>query len=614
MTVDSPFKFLEAYGKEDVDIFFGREEETELLYKMSFQTNLMLVYGMSGTGKTSLIKCGLANRIDESDWYDIYIRRNKNINDAFVSELANHDKDDAFEEDFGIPEMVKSLYLDYLRPIYLIFDQFEELFILGTEEEYLAFIHTIAELLKADLPCKVIIVMREEYLAHLSTFEKVVPYLFDKRLRVEPMTLSNANKVIIQTARNPKVGIHLAEESVADTILDNVTEGKGRVQLTYLQVFLDKMYRIAAKRNANRIVFDDGLVHEVGRIEDVLVGFLEEQIEVFSKEVGPKHLALKFLKIFVSEKGTKVPTLRKEVEKRMPELADEDLLKVLQFFLTNRILRPIDNDQFELTHDSIAYKLFKSEAVGIEMPGLIATKAQKPNNPFIGFAPYDEEMATIFYGRGEEIQELFDLIINNTAVRTTLVFGPMGVGKTSLILAGIMPRLEQLAKVARTRISKEVLEADEMQHMLHLEPEDGAYPLLLEEAFRWYKNPPGKQDRKVVILDQFEELFIWVDDHDQLVCFYKHIQQMLESEWNVDLVIVVRDEFFAQLQDLEFYVPGILDEQLRVKHIDHSTAKTILRKLGNQYDLEFESDQLLERIIQSVEEEDGRVNLTYLQL
>ena len=72
MTVDSPFKFLEAYGKEDVDIFFGREEETEMLYKMSFQTNLMLVYGMSGTGKTSLIKCGLANRIDESDWYEIW--------------------------------------------------------------------------------------------------------------------------------------------------------------------------------------------------------------------------------------------------------------------------------------------------------------------------------------------------------------------------------------------------------------------------------------------------------------------------------------------------------------------------------------------------------------
>ena len=56
MSANSPFKFLDSYGKEDKEIFFGREEETEMLYKMSFQTNLMLIYGMSGTGK------GISNR------------------------------------------------------------------------------------------------------------------------------------------------------------------------------------------------------------------------------------------------------------------------------------------------------------------------------------------------------------------------------------------------------------------------------------------------------------------------------------------------------------------------------------------------------------------------
>ena len=57
----SPFKFLDAYQKEDGDIFFGREAEVQELYKMSYQTNLILVYGVSGTGKTSIVRCGLAN-------------------------------------------------------------------------------------------------------------------------------------------------------------------------------------------------------------------------------------------------------------------------------------------------------------------------------------------------------------------------------------------------------------------------------------------------------------------------------------------------------------------------------------------------------------------------
>jgi hypothetical protein len=410
------------------------------------------------------------------------------------------------------------------------------------------------------------------------------------------------------------MGIHLADEAVADTILENVTEGRGRVQLTYLQVFLDKMYRIAAKRNANKVVFNEALVKEVGRIEDVLVGFLDEQLEVYSKEVGPKQQALKLLKIFVSDKGTKIPIIYSEVKERMPELGGTQTLERLNFFLRNRILRPLDNDQFELTHDSIAYKLFKTASVGMAMPDLSQDYGEIPDNPFLKFQPYPEGMAAIFYGREEEIKELFDKVVNDTEIRTTLVFGPLGVGKTSLIQAGLIPRLEQLFRVSKVHFNREFFESALMQQMLDADPENKEQPLLLEAAFRWHKDKPSPEERKVIILDQFEELFIWIDDHDRLVHFYHHIKALLDGKSNVDLIIVVRDEFFAQLQDLEFYLPGILDEQMRIKHIDHDAAKDIIRNAIDKVDIKVENDDVLERIIKTVEEEDGRVNLTYLQL
>ena len=79
----SPFKLLDPYTIEDKDIFFGRDHGVvDSLYKMVFQTNLILVYGQSGTGKTSIIKCGLANRFKKTDWFDLYVRRQDNINDA----------------------------------------------------------------------------------------------------------------------------------------------------------------------------------------------------------------------------------------------------------------------------------------------------------------------------------------------------------------------------------------------------------------------------------------------------------------------------------------------------------------------------------------------------
>ena len=614
MEIRSPFKLLEAYGKEDKEIFFGREEEIETLYQMTFQTNLLLVYGMSGTGKTSLVRCGLANRIDDSDWYDIYIRRQKDVNNSFEQELKVHDRDQSFEAEFSIPDMVKSLYLDYLKPIYLIFDQFEELFILGDEKEYATFVDTIAALLAAELPCKVLIIMREEYLAHLSTFEKKVPKLFDKRLRVEPMTLQNARRVIINTTRSTEMDIHLADEEVADTVLEYITEGKGRVKLTYLQVFLDKMFRVAAKRNANRIVFDKKLVAEVGRIEDVLIGFLGEQIEIFEQEFGTSHIAYKFLKCFVSDKGTKVPILYDEVGEKLPELGNNQKLELLNFFLRNRILRPLDNNQYELTHDSIAYKLFKTKTIGIKMPHQLPDYGELPSNPFLRFEPIPKSYASIFFGRDEEVQELFDMVVNDTDIRTTLVFGPMGVGKSSLIQAGLLPRVEQLFPSATITISRELIQSDPMQQMFKEDFDKSKEPLLLQMAFQYYSEKPNQEERKIIILDQFEELFIWVDEHEQLTHFYQHIHHLLHFNWNVDLIIVVRDEFFAQLQDLEFYLPGILDEQMRIKHIDHDTAREIVQNIATQASWEFSNDQLVDRIVDTIEEEDGRVNLTYLQL
>ncbi len=84
-----PFKFLDAYSKEDTGIFFGRDEEIEMLYEMIFQTSILLIYGASGTGKTSLIQCGLASKFQSHDWLALTIRRGSNINAAFEKALAD---------------------------------------------------------------------------------------------------------------------------------------------------------------------------------------------------------------------------------------------------------------------------------------------------------------------------------------------------------------------------------------------------------------------------------------------------------------------------------------------------------------------------------------------
>ena len=383
MSSTSPFKFLDAYNKADHAIFFGRVEEIEKLYEMAHQTNLTLVYGQSGTGKTSLIQCGLANRFQSSDWFDVYIRRNDEINQSLLQglkkldsgkktsqgtlleRLQKHRKEvratTGIEETEGLSPVIKalrSLHKHYLKPIYLIFDQFEELFILGSQEEQEIFYHTVADVLQSEGYCRMIFVLREEAIAQLYDFEKVVPTLFDKRLRVEPMGRTRTMEVVKQTCR--KFGIKLDGLNVPESIIEAISGGKGRVELTYLQVFMDRLYQLATENGSEEGHFSEPLVNRLGNIEDVLAEFLRDQsLEIqtdLERALPPvPHRGLNFvLNAFVTLEGTKQSLTRAQI--RIPQLTAEQTDFCLERLEKGRIIRYAE-DRYELAHDALAKQI-----------------------------------------------------------------------------------------------------------------------------------------------------------------------------------------------------------------------------------------------------------------
>lgn len=66
--------------------------------------------------------------------------------------------------------------------------------------------------------------------------------------------------------------------------------------------------------------------------------------------------------------------------------------------------------------------------------------ADNNNNPWKGLDSYSYSDNSIFYGRTEETDALVDTIINN---RFTILYGPSGVGKSSLLNAGVRPKLSE---------------------------------------------------------------------------------------------------------------------------------------------------------------------------
>src|ERR1700688_3613 len=59
-------------------------------------------------------------------------------------------------------------------------------------------------------------------------------------------------------------------------------------------------------------------------------------------------------------------------------------------------------------------------------------------HPWLGLASFTEETRAFFYGREEEIAELSRRVQRKLL---TILFGQSGLGKTSILRAGIVPRL-----------------------------------------------------------------------------------------------------------------------------------------------------------------------------
>jgi hypothetical protein len=386
-----PFKFLDAYNSEDTGIFFGRDEEIAALYEMVFQSPVLLVYGASGTGKTSLIQCGLASRFQSHDWLALSIRRGSNINISLEKALADaggkstgtEDLDwlnEIMEEQEDIPEsktlsplekVFKSIYLNSFRPIYLIFDQFEELFILGSKKEQTQFINTVKEILQVKQPVKMIFSIREEYLGYLNDFEKAVPQLLRKKLRVEPMNLDKVRQVIVGATSFENSNVRLQKEEtdvIAEGIFNKIKGGEKTltIQLPYLQVFLDKFYLEVTKdetRNAEA-VFTSSLLNKIGDIGDVLRNFLEEQVSGISRKLSATFPKLttetiwKILSPFATLEGTKEPITKSNLTERLPDLDFTMIYATIEALINSRILRYSDDDDvYEIAHDSLAKRI-----------------------------------------------------------------------------------------------------------------------------------------------------------------------------------------------------------------------------------------------------------------
>jgi len=143
----NPFPGLRPFAPEESDLFFGREGESEEVLGKLLKNRFVTVIGASGSGKSSLIYCGVLPKVrnlimkESSAWRIISFRPGNdpfgNLADALSEDISangqkNVDRNTILSElqdnPEGIAAAVKNLMIDSNEKVLLVVDQFEELF------------------------------------------------------------------------------------------------------------------------------------------------------------------------------------------------------------------------------------------------------------------------------------------------------------------------------------------------------------------------------------------------------------------------------------------------------------------------------------------------------
>ncbi|HIG27385.1 MAG TPA: hypothetical protein EYQ50_06160 [Verrucomicrobiales bacterium] len=192
----NPFPGLRPFQIEEKYLFFGREEQTAELLTRLRKTRFLAVVGVSGSGKSSLVRAGLLPELHGgtmatagSSWEVAVMRPGgdpltnlsealieADIHDAGEEHIHSHVRASLARSGMGLVEAIKQGNLAENTNLLLVVDQFEEIFrfrrMSGLSEEEAG--HFITLLLEAseqiDLPIYVVLTMRSDFLGDCAQF------------------------------------------------------------------------------------------------------------------------------------------------------------------------------------------------------------------------------------------------------------------------------------------------------------------------------------------------------------------------------------------------------------------------------------------------------------
>jgi WD40 repeat protein len=397
----APYRGLEPFRYVDRDIFFEREDEVRKLVRLVTMYRGVLLYGESGTGKSSLINAGLVpaaikegfaperlrvrpQRGEEIKVDRIRIREGEPV--AFLPSVFA--QDEQTEERFCVSLeafIARLMNLPAGRRPLLIFDQFEELVTLFTVSQHdardeteavqTAIATALLNLLQHPaVPVKLLFAFREDYLAKINKLFVMCPDLPDHHVRLTCPRLDSVPRIIRGPFESePARFDHELSPELADRLTAAMDERSecGTANLSEVQIVCRELWdspqpeRLLEEKGVQGVLdayLSDALDRMPERLRDAAVALLgrmltaagtrnivsrDDLIESLNREEGTAPAVLQEA-LRVLEKDTRLVRREARNDVYFYEIVSEFLVPWIQ---KKRCEREADAERRKLRHE-----------------------------------------------------------------------------------------------------------------------------------------------------------------------------------------------------------------------------------------------------------------------
>lgn len=388
LTLANPFPGLRPFSVEESHLFFGREGQSETVLGYLASNRFAAVTGASGSGKSSLIYCGLIPALyggfisnAGSRWRIITTRPGNSPVENLAEAISHSEKDDKSPVDFninkqilytilrrssfGLVNAVKQIRLAPGENILLILDQFEELFrfkesrkditVVNETEAYIKLL--VNAIKQKDQPIYVVLTMRSDFIGECSQFQELTRLINKSNFLIPQMTREDFKEAISGPLA---VGGADIDPQLLQHLL-NAIEDKSD-QLPVLQHVMMRTWEFWTRNNEPGSPLRMRDYEVAGKIENALSMHANEAFEELT-ETGKAVCKAMFRCLTekgTDNKGTRHPATVKYIGE-IAQVPDKEVIEVVNKFRAKgrSFLTPgediaIDSDTvIDISHESL---------------------------------------------------------------------------------------------------------------------------------------------------------------------------------------------------------------------------------------------------------------------